>query len=193
MKIFATAVGDTATAPQVTGFIESPFNPLAHQVAEQLLSGVDGARAALVLASELGDSVTTDLSSRLLTEGKPANALLFMQATANAILGRISIEHDITGPLLSLSPGEHPGSGPLDVAELLLEDGLDRVLVIGVELAGTPRTDAVHRLRGTEPRVTDLAAGLLVGPGDGLPKPYPPGVAGLHALAATTTAQGERR
>jgi hypothetical protein len=199
VKILATAVGDPATAPQVTGFIESPFNPLAHQVAERLLSSVDGSRTGVVLASELGDSVTTDLSSRLLTGGEPANALLFMQATANAILGRISIEHDITGPLLSISPSEHPDSGPLDLAELLLADGLDQVLVIGVELRGTPRTDAVHWERGTEPLDDDIAAAVLVGPGDGLAKPYPAGISGLLALArATTTAsagrdEGDRR
>ncbi|MFD5826171.1 hypothetical protein [Lentzea sp. NPDC060358] len=192
MKILAGAVGDPATAPQVTGFIESPFTPLVHQVAEQLLSDVDVTGLGVVLASELGDSVTTDLSSRLLTGGRPANALLFMQATSNAVLGRISIEHGITGPLLSISPGEHPGGGPLDVAEVLLAD-LDCVLVLGVELTGTPRTDAVHRARGTTPPATDLAAGLLVGHGDGLPQPHPPGVAGLHALATTITAQGERR
>jgi hypothetical protein len=186
VRILAAAVGDTATAPQVTGFVESPFNPLVHQVAAQLLSSVDGARTGVVLASELGDSVTTDLSSRLLTKGEPANALLFMQATANAILGRVSIEHDITGPLLSISPSEHPASGALDLAELLLADDLDQVLVIGVELKGTSRTDAVHWERGTEPLDADIAAAVLVGRGEGLAQPYSAGVSGLLALAATT-------
>jgi hypothetical protein len=202
VNVLAAAIGDPATAPPVAGFIESPFNPLAHQVATELLtrSTVDGSRTGVVLASELGDSVTTDLASRLLAEGEPANALLFMQATANAVLGRISIEHGLTGPLLSISPSAHPASGPLDLAALLLDDDLDRVLVLGVELAGTPRTDAVHRARGAEPPPADLAAGLLVGPGSALPRPYPAGVAGLLALArsATTTApagrdEGERR
>ncbi|OXM54944.1 beta-ketoacyl synthase N-terminal-like domain-containing protein [Amycolatopsis alba] len=192
MNILAAATGSAATAPPVAGFIESPFNPLVHQVATTLLGrcAVDGARTGMVLASELGDSVTTDLASRQLAEGKPANTLLFMQATANAILGRIGIEHGITGPALSISPSRHAGHGPLDLAALLLEDDLDRILVLGVELTGTPRTDAAHRARGTESPPADLAAGLLVGPGSALTRPYPDDVAGLLALArsATTTA-----
>lgn len=188
-RVLAAAVGDTATAPQVSGFVQSPFNPLVHQVATACLTRIpgNGLRTAVVLASELGDSVTTDLASRLLTGGQPHNALLFMQATANAILGQMSIEHRITGPLLSISPAACPDSGPFDLAHLLLPDEADRVLVIGVELSGTDRTVALHHARGEDPPTADLAGALLLERGSGTEIPPVHTVHQLVALARSVT------
>jgi hypothetical protein len=191
LTLVASAVG-TDQAPPVSGFIESPFNPLVYQVASRCLTArpVDGERTGVILASFTGDSVTTDLAAELLHGGQKHNPLLFMQATANAILGYLSKEFDLTGPLLSMSTSDSAGSGPWALAGLLLADGdLDHVLVIGVELAGTARTDAVHRALGTTAPPHDLAVGLLVTPGDG-EFPDGAGITGLLALAGppTTTA-----
>ncbi|AHH95624.1 hypothetical protein GCM10010174_78130 [Kutzneria viridogrisea] len=151
--------------PAVPGFIESTFNPLVHHVATNCLAGQDipGDRLAVVLGSLVGDCTTTDLASRLLVQGQVHNALLFMQATANAVLGYLSREFDITGPLLALSTMDGMDDELLDTAELLLADpGLDAVLVLGVELVPTERAaHALSLLPATAPR-HDLAIALLL-------------------------------
>jgi 3-oxoacyl-(acyl-carrier-protein) synthase len=172
--ITATA---SAAAHSVPGFIESEFNPLVFQVAEQCLSGApgDGTRTAVVLGSLMGDTTTTDLASTLLIGGQVNNPLLFMQATANAILGYLSREFAITGPLLALSTTADLGSALLSAADLLLDDTeLDRVLVIGVELAGKERTAAVYRELDLCLPTEDLAVALLIDRAESI------------ALAATT-------
>jgi len=160
--ITATA---TAAAHPVPGFIESEFNPLVLQVAEHCLSGApgDGARTAVVLGSFMGDTTTTDLASTLLISGQVNNPLLFMQATANSILGYLSREFKITGPFLALSATADLGSELLSAADLLLDDPeLDHVLVIGVELTGKERTAAVYRELDLCLPAEDLAVALLI-------------------------------
>jgi hypothetical protein len=188
LSLLTSAIGD-AQAPPVSGFIESPFNPLVYQVASRCLTAqpVDGDRVGVVLTSFAGDSVTTDLAAELLDKGQKHNPLLFMQATANAILGYLSKEFAITGPLLSMSAGDSADSGPWALTTLLLADGdLDQILVLGIELAGTARTDAVHRARGTTAPPRDLAVGLLVAPGDD-EFADGTGITGLLALAGSPT------
>jgi hypothetical protein len=146
----------------VPGFIESNFNPLVYHAAAECLRGreFDGSRLAVVVCSLIGDSTTTGLASKLLVDGQVHNAILFMQATANAVLGYLSREFDLTGPLLSLSTVD---DDPLDTAELLLADPeLDAVLLLTVELAADERTAAVFRLLGRTPPTTDGASALLL-------------------------------
>lgn len=166
------AVSD-ASAPPVPGFVESAFSPLVHQAVTRCLSARpgDGARTAVVLGSAMGDATTLDSGSRLLVAGQVHNALLFMQSTANAVLGRISCDFGITGPLLSLSVAGDLADELLDTAELLLEDEeVDRVVVVGVELAATGRTAEAHHGLGTAPPAEDLAVAVLVERGDPLPR-----------------------
>jgi len=156
----------TATSGSpVSGFIESAFNPLVHEVARRCLLDRpgDGTRTALVLGSTIGDSTTTDLASRLLIGGQVSNPLLFMQATANAILGYLSKEFGITGPLVALSALTDVGSALLDAAAVLLDDEeLDRVLVVGVELTGNDRTTAALGELDLEPPTEDFAVAVWV-------------------------------
>jgi 3-oxoacyl-(acyl-carrier-protein) synthase len=162
--ITAVAMSD-ASAPAVSGFVESTFNPLVHQAVERCLTAHpgDGSRTAMVLASMMGDATTLDAGSRLLVAGQPHNALLFMQSTANAILGRLGCDFGITGPLLSLSTVEDLAGELLATGELLLEDGeLDRVVLVGVELAATGRTAATHRALGTVPPAADRAVAVVL-------------------------------
>lgn len=155
------------TAPPLVDFVESEFNPLVYRAAWPCLAASRdrdgaGARTGLVLASHFGDSTTLDLASRQLVAGRVHNAILFMQATANAVLGYLSIEFGVTGPVLALSTPDVSGQ-LLDTARLwLADDELDQVVVIGVELTGTDRTKAAHRELGTSQSETDLAVALLV-------------------------------
>lgn len=155
----ADIAGDLEPVP---GFIESAFNPLVYHAAAECLRGreFDGARLAVVVSSLVGDSTTTGLASRLLVAGQVHNAILFMQATANAVLGFLSREFDLTGPLLSLSTVDED---PLDTAELLLTDPeLDAVLLLSVELAADARTAAAYRRLGRTPPTTDGASAHLL-------------------------------
>lgn len=152
-------------ADPVPGFVESTFNPLVHEVARRCLAEQpgDGTRTALLLGSTVGDSGTTDLASRLMIGGQVSNPLLFMQATANAILGYLSKEFGITGPLIAMSALTDLGSALLDTANILLDDEeLDRVLVVGVEQAGSDRTTAVCRELGLTEPAEDFAVALLI-------------------------------
>lgn len=152
-------------ADPVPGFVESTFNPLIHEVARRCLAERpgDGTRTALLLGSTVGDSGTTDLASRLMIGGQVSNPLLFMQATANAILGYLSKEFGITGPLIAMSALTDLGSALLDTANILLDDEeLDRVLVVGVEQAGSDRTTAVCRELGLAEPAEDFAVAVLI-------------------------------
>ncbi|WP_413803413.1 hypothetical protein [Streptomyces iranensis] len=174
------------SAPPVAGFVESAFNPMVYQAVERCLTARpgDGSRTAMALASTMGDAATLDLGSRLLVAGQVHNPLLFMQSTANAVLGQLSREFAITGPLLCLSTVADPAGELLAAAELLLEDGeLDRVVLIGVELTGSERTTAAYRELRTGPPATDLAVAIVLDRGDPVPRPpsdIPPAPSGEY-------------
>lgn len=175
----ATATHNTGRAgdialPKLPGFVESAFSPLAYEVSNRCLTAHpgDGARTAVALASLAGDTTTADLASRRMVSGRVHNPLLFMQATANSVLGHMSREFGITGQMLSLSSLADPLSELLSMADVLLGDPeLDRVLVLGVELGGGERVAAVHReLAATTgrpapafPASAGLAAAVLLG------------------------------
>ncbi|MFI1355263.1 hypothetical protein ACH4TV_17080 [Streptomyces sp. NPDC020898] len=174
-----TGADDDITLPKLPGFVESAFSPLAYEVSRRILTEHpgDGARTAVALASLTGDTSTADLASRRMLSGRVHNPLLFMQATANSVLGYTSREFGITGQMFSLSTLDDPLTELLAMADLLLEDPeLDRVLVLGVELGGGERVAAVHRELATGsgrptttplPSSAGLAAAVLLGrPGD---------------------------
>ncbi|MFE7841143.1 hypothetical protein ACFU53_35360 [Streptomyces sp. NPDC057474] len=167
--------------PRLPGFVESAFSPLAYEVAARCLTERpgDGSRTAVALASLMGDTTTADLASRRVVSGRVHNPLLFMQATANSVLGHISREFGITGQMFSLSTLDDPVTELLAMADLLLEDPeLEQVLVMGVELGGGERLAAVHRELSADsgrpvpdlPESAALAvAVLLARPGTGAP------------------------
>ncbi|MGW3645916.1 hypothetical protein [Streptomyces sp. NPDC000878] len=181
----ATATHDTGrdgdiALPKLPGFVESAFSPLAYEVAARCLTERpgDGDRTAVALVSLAGDTTTADLASSRMVSGRVHNPLLFMQATANSVLGHMSREFGITGQMFSLSTLADPLTELLAMADLLLEDPeLERVLVVGVELGGGERVAAVRRELAAEysarpvpalPASAGLAAAVLLGrPGDG--------------------------
>ncbi|MFF9778325.1 hypothetical protein ACF1HJ_32285 [Streptomyces sp. NPDC013978] len=192
--------------PRLPGFVESAFSPLVYEVAARCLTERpgDGARTAVALASLMGDTTTADLASRRVVAGRVHNPLLFMQATANSVLGHLSREFGITWQMFSLSTLDDPVTELLAMADLLLEDPeLDQVLVVGVELGGGERWAAVHRELSAEygrpvpdlPESAALAAAVLLGrpdsgahPGPGAPitaaAAHNGSVQGLFDLAA---------
>ncbi|MFC4465924.1 hypothetical protein ACFPH6_15565 [Streptomyces xiangluensis] len=160
--------------PRLPGFVESAFSPLAYEVSRQCLTERpgDGSRTAVALATLMGDTTTADLASRRMVSGRVHNPLLFMQATANAVLGYMSQEFGITGQTFSLSTLADPVAELLAMADLLLEDPeLDRVLVLGVELGGGERLAAAYRELAADsgrpvpdlPETAGLAAAVLLG------------------------------
>ncbi|WP_308404350.1 hypothetical protein [Streptomyces sp. ATCC 21386] len=179
--------------PRLPGFVESAFSPLVYEVAARCLTerpaggtsrsdgagSGEGSRTAVALASLMGDTTTADLASRRVVSGRVHNPLLFMQATANSVLGHLSREFGITGQMFSLSTLDDPVTELLAMADLLLEDPeLDRVLVVGVELGGGERWAAVHRELSADhgrpvpdlPASAAVAAAVLLGrPGSGTP------------------------
>jgi hypothetical protein len=166
LHVLAAAVAEPSPElPPLPGFVESVFSPLAFEVSRRCLSAcpVDGPRTAVVLASLMGDTTTADLASRRLVAGRVHNPLLFMQATANSVLGYLSREFGITGQQLSLSTLGDPLAESLAVADVLLDEpDLDRVLVVGVELAGGDRVAAVRAGLGLGGQ-GDLAVAVLLG------------------------------
>ncbi|SER66845.1 hypothetical protein SAMN04487983_102026 [Streptomyces sp. yr375] len=184
LGVLATATATHGTGresdiplPRLPGFVESAFSPLAYEVASRCLTERpgDGARTAVALASLAGDTTTADLASSRMVSGRVHNPLLFMQATPNSVLGHTSREFGITGQMFSVSTFDDPVAELLALADLLLEDPeLDRVLVLGVELGGGPRTAAVHRELSADsgrpvpelPAAAGLAAAVLLGRAD---------------------------
>ncbi|MEH0420381.1 hypothetical protein [Streptomyces sp. B21-083] len=207
-----TGLDDDIALPKLPGFVESAFSPLAYEVSGRCLTAHpgDGDRTAVALASLMGDTTTADLASRRMVSGRVHNPLLFMQATANSVLGHMSREFGITGQMFSLSTLDDSLSELLSMADLLLEDEeLDRVLVLGVELGGGERVAAVHRELAADsgltfadlPESAGLAAAVLLGrPCDAPGAPVlvrPTGTAGqpgsIQSLFELATAHAEPR
>ncbi|PRY38831.1 beta-ketoacyl synthase N-terminal-like domain-containing protein [Umezawaea tangerina] len=176
-----------SSAEPLPGFIESTFSPLVNAVAHRCLveHPGDGTRTAVVLGSVVGDATTTDLASTLMVGGQVGNPLLFMQATPNAVLGYLSKEFGITGPLVALSATADLGFELLDAAAVLLDDPeLDRVLVVGVELAANDRATAALRELDVPPPTEDYAVALLVDRDSPAAEPGGQDLRQLAALAA---------
>lgn len=169
-----TALPGAGQPPTVPGFIESRFSPLVKAVIDRCLAagapeglGDSGRRTALLLVTTFGDATTTDLAARRLAEGQPHNPLLFYQSVPTSILGFVTREHGITGPVSCVSARD-PQDTPAvwDTAELLLlDEDVDQLLLVGIELAPNPRTAAVRAALGedlTAVPAEDAAAAVLL-------------------------------
>ncbi|MGC8923356.1 ketosynthase [Streptomyces sp. PG2] len=166
--------------PRVTGFVTSRFSPLVHSVATECLGapgsaddlvGAAGPRTGTVLATMFGDTVTLDTATRRLTEGQVHSPLLFFQSVTTSILGRLGQSYGITGPVECLSVARDGAGEALSAADLMLEqEDIDRVLLVGVELAANERATWIHR--------------RIAGP-DG-PDPLPDGDCAVALLLART-------
>lgn len=153
--------------PVVPGFIESEFNPMVRLAVEQSLAGQDP-RAVLatgvVLGSVCGDSTTADVASRNLLRGRVRNPLLFYQSIPNSILGYVSRELGLTGPLACVAGAAALHADLLEMADLWLErPDVRQVVVVDVELAAGPRTEAAAGglENGARP-AHDVAVALVV-------------------------------
>ncbi|MGA5700053.1 beta-ketoacyl synthase chain length factor [Peterkaempfera bronchialis] len=185
---------EDAELPGVPGFVASAFNPLVRETVRRCLGepGTAGApnplvgpypdSTAIVLATVAGDATTSDLASRKLISGRVHNPLLFFQSVTTSILGHLTIEYGLTGPVSCIAADSGVGEEALAAAELLLtDDAIDQVLVIAAELAVNPRTRAAFghladRGGTARPPEGDLAVALLLRrPGDDRPAAARPG------------------
>ena len=133
----------TPALPNVVGFAKSPFlNLTRHTMAECLHSwhpgGDQPAALGVVLASVLGDLTSADQASQSVAAGEVPVPMLFYQSVPVSVLGRLSIEFPLSGPLVCLSGGPELAESAAECAESMLADGLDAVLV-GYTEAGQDR------------------------------------------------------
>jgi hypothetical protein len=187
MTVTASAIagGDRsaiAAVASLPGFVESTFSPLVYAAATRCLdedNARDGdapepaeldAGTAVVLASIFGDTTTADVASQRMVSGRVHNPLLFYQSVPSAVLGYLSRERRIIGPMSCISPVGSLVDALFDTADLLcFEWDVRRVLLIGVELVANVRTHAVSA-QSTDPWIEgalpagDTAVALMVRP-----------------------------
>ncbi|MFE2099578.1 MULTISPECIES: ketosynthase [unclassified Streptomyces] len=185
----ATTV-EPAEPGRVPGFVESAFSPLIKAVVDRCLAdvtggetfGEEGARTGLVLATLFGDTVTADLGSKLLTSGRVANPLLFYQSVPTTILGVVARDYAITGPTTCVALRGDLRGEALDLVDMILDDGMDQVLLIGIDLATESRPLSAHaQLTDAGPHTdvvrVDTAVAFLIRRADSSPGTEPAAVA----------------
>ncbi|WP_431999750.1 beta-ketoacyl synthase chain length factor [Streptomyces sioyaensis] len=156
--------GEMAAGPRkLPGFVVSSFSPLVAEVADRVLRGHygdpsaaagQGARTAVVLVSRLGDVATDRAVAAAVDAGRPVQPLLFFQSVPNSVLGHVTTQWQLHGPVVCFSPEGDPEEAALEYADLLFaDDEADRALLVLVELASG---QGAH----------GAATALLVGPGD---------------------------
>jgi hypothetical protein len=155
--------GDEPRPPRVPNFVESEFNPLVDLVVGRVLADLDAGyqgSTGLVLISTYGDTTTADIAGRRVAAGKRQSAMLFFQSIPNSILGHLGVTYGFTGPLTCLSARTMLLSTALAAAELALEDGTDRVVLVGVDLAAAERVAATPG--GQTAELSDTCTALVV-------------------------------
>ncbi|MEU9119860.1 beta-ketoacyl synthase chain length factor [Streptomyces sp. NPDC048506] len=155
---------DEAAGPRkLPGFVVSSFSPLVAEVADRCLRGHygdpsaaadQGARTAVVLVSRLGDFTTDRAVAAAVDAGRLVQPLLFFQSVPNSVIGHVTTQWQLRGPVVSFSPEGDPEEAALEYADLLFTDGeADRALLLLVELS-------------TDEGVHGAASALLVAPED---------------------------
>ncbi|AJT62384.1 beta-ketoacyl synthase chain length factor [Streptomyces chattanoogensis] len=155
---------EAAEGPRkLPGFVVSSFSPLVAEVADRCLraqygepsaAADDGARTAVVLVSRLGDFATDRAVAKAVDAGRPVQPLLFFQSVPNSVIGHVTTQWQLLGPVVCFSPEGDPEEAALEYADLLFADGeADRALLVVVELA-------------TEEGAHGSASALLVAPED---------------------------
>lgn len=182
---YLTYQPDGPELPVVPGFVSSTFNPLVREAVRGCLGEPSSQEhsnplvgpyldaTAIVLATVAGDATTSDLASRYLIGGRVHNPLLFFQSVTTSILGHLTIEYGLTGPVSCIAADHDLAQQAWQTSVLLLETEpeLDQVLLVGAELAVNPRTrlayDRVTALsRSGRPPEHDLAVALLLRRGE---------------------------
>jgi hypothetical protein len=178
----AVVAGPTVTCPpgltatrgyDLPGFVESRFSPLVHEAVHLCLGEpagelIDGWQTStgMVLVGTFGDAVTADVASRHLLAGLVHNPLLFYQSVPTSVFGVLTREYGITGEISCLSVDHDDYRPVLTVADLMLRYGdMRQVVVVGVELAATPRTTVAYKSASApslSPPRHDVAAAVLL-------------------------------
>jgi hypothetical protein len=142
---------DPQPPPPLPGFVISSFGPLVAHVAGQCLRQRHGAappvkgtvagRTGVVLVSARGDTATAYAVARAVDHGDRVSPLLFFQTAPTAVVGRVAARWGLAGPVVCISPEDHPlGDGLAEAASLIADGDADEVLVVLSE-QGTSRGD----------------------------------------------------
>lgn len=130
----------TVPLPNLPGFVASPFINLVQHAQRRCLAQAARQYApdstGVVLASVLGDTTTADRASQAVADYRTPQPLLFYQSIPLAVLGHVSVEFSLTGPLVCLAGGADLFADTMETAEMLLEDGAGAVLVTYVDAGG---------------------------------------------------------
>lgn len=146
--------------PPLAGFIISSFGPLVAHVAAQCLRQRHGAalplagpaaeRVGVVVVSARGDMTSAYAAADAVEAGERVLPLLFFQSAPTALAGRVAARWGLAGPVVCISPHDHPLRDGLAEATALISDGdADEVLVVAAE-------------QGTSPGDGDAAVALIV-------------------------------
>jgi 3-oxoacyl-(acyl-carrier-protein) synthase len=140
----SATLGPVDVLPFVPGFV-GDFAPLVRALARRCLGehptgllAVASDRRGIVLASASFDTTSLERSAEQVRRGGRIDALLFHQTVPNTVLGVLSCDYGITGPMFCVSGPERPYDEAVAVAGLMIADGAaDAMLAIGVELPTT--------------------------------------------------------
>ncbi|GAB1690771.1 hypothetical protein [Krasilnikovia sp. M28-CT-15] len=133
--------------PMTRGFIESRFISLVDHALTTCLTAAppdfDGENTAVVLATILGDTTTADKASAAVGASRRPQPLLFYQSVPTSVLGHVSRQFGITGPLVCVSGGANLYQDAMETAELLFLDGhLRHLQMVYIDLGTGPRPQA---------------------------------------------------
>lgn len=131
--------GHPAELPPLPGYVLSSFSPLVAAAAAGCLAAVASSpggrqRTAVLLVSSGNDLVSAEHVHDRVAAGRRVGPLLFFQAAPNSVVGQVSAQHGLGGPVVSISPVGDALADAMAEAQLLLDDGdADEVLAILVE------------------------------------------------------------
>jgi hypothetical protein len=135
--------------PPLPGFVISSFGPLVAHIAGQCLHQRHGAappvkgtvagRTGVVMVSARGDMATAYAVARAVDRGDRVSPLLFFQTALTAVVGRVAVRWGLAGPVVCISPEDHPlGDGLAEAASLIADGDADEVLVVLPEQGASP-------------------------------------------------------
>jgi 3-oxoacyl-(acyl-carrier-protein) synthase len=164
--------GHPAELPALPGYVLSSFSPLVAAAAEGCLAGAALSaaareRIAVLLVSAGNDVVSAAHVRDRVAAGRRVGPLLFFQAAPNSIVGQVSGQWGLGGPVVCISPVSDAFAEAMAEAKLLLDDGdADAVLLILIEQAAVEQA-AVEQATVEQAAVEQAGTATAAFPGTG--------------------------
>ncbi|GIQ68871.1 hypothetical protein DUZ99_19320 [Xylanibacillus composti] len=143
--------------PEIRGFVRSPFNPLVYHSVQQAVRAAgreeggwpDPARVGIALGSMFVDAVTEEESWHDILQGKKLSPIMFPQSVPSAIIGLLTRELAIHGPMTCLGSSRNNWSIMLDMAtDWITSDYADIVVLTACDVPSL-RSRAWEEAQGT--------------------------------------------